>query len=93
MWGLMKEWLDGNTSSIPDNDDLEVDLCGLRYSYDSRGRLKLESKDDAKKRGVKSPDDGDALALTWAFPVRSKARDIIHSKIKPRQPAVAGMGM
>lgn len=70
MWGLMDEWLDGRTSQIPDDNVLEVDLCGLRYSYDSKGRLKLESKDDAKKRGIKSPDDGDALALTWAMPVR-----------------------
>ncbi|MGZ3339900.1 MAG: hypothetical protein ACXU9B_08990, partial [Reyranella sp.] len=29
----------------------------------------LERKDDMRKRGLASPDDGDALALTFAYPV------------------------
>jgi phage terminase large subunit len=33
---------------------------------DNRVRVKLESKKDMKKRGVDSPDDADALALTFA---------------------------
>ena len=69
MWGLMNEWMQ-TTVSIPDEDKLEIDLCGLQYSYDSSGRLKLESKEDAKKRGISSPDDGDSLALTFAMPVK-----------------------
>jgi hypothetical protein len=39
------------------------------YGYDSNQRLKLERKEDMKKRGLRSPDEGDALALTFAFPV------------------------
>ena len=73
MWGLMKEWLGEKPVQIPDDNRLETDLCGLRYNYDSKSRLKLESKEDAKKRGIKSPDDGDALALTFAFPVARPA--------------------
>ncbi len=69
MWGLMNEWMQ-TAVSIPDEDKLEIDLCGLQYSYDSSGRLKLESKEDAKKRGISSPDDGDSLALTFAMPVK-----------------------
>ena len=52
MWGLMKEWLEDQPAQIPDDDSLEIDLCGLRYTYDSKGRLKLESKDDAKIAGL-----------------------------------------
>jgi len=29
----------------------------------------LECKSDMKKRGLASPDNGDALALTFAYPV------------------------
>jgi hypothetical protein len=29
----------------------------------------LERKQDMKKRGLSSPDDGDALALTFSYPV------------------------
>lgn len=90
MWCLMNEWLDGRTSQIPDDNVLEVDLCGLRYSYDSKGRKKLESKDDARKRGIKSPDDGDALALTWAMPVRK--HQINERKFQTFRGTVKGFG-
>lgn len=90
MWGLMHDWLSAQPSQIPDNDEIEIDLCGLRYSYDSNGRLKLESKDDAKKRGIKSPDDGDALALTFAYPVRPKS--LGASSMSTFGSTVQGMG-
>lgn len=92
MWGLMKNWLNEQPVQISDDNSLEVDLCGLRYSYDSKGRLKLESKDEAKKRGIRSPDAGDSLALTFAMPVG----DMDHSsayEIDEYRPSVPGMGM
>ena len=36
------------------------------YSFDTYGRKKLESKKDMKKRGLRSPDAADAVALTFA---------------------------
>lgn len=68
MWGLMKLWLDDVPCKIPDEDSLHADLCGIRCSWDSQSRLKLERKEDMKKRGLRSPDEADALALTFAFP-------------------------
>jgi hypothetical protein len=71
-WQQLKEWLeDDGGASVPDRDDLHADLCSVRYSYDSSGRLKLERKEDMKKRGLRSPDLADALALTFAEPVSS----------------------
>jgi hypothetical protein len=35
----------------------------------TNGQLVLESKESMQKRGLASPDDGDALALTFAQPV------------------------
>lgn len=69
MWGLMKEWLEDQPASIPDDDAFQADLCGIKYAYDSNSRLKLERKEDMKKRGLRSPDEADALALTFAWPV------------------------
>ena len=91
MWGLMNDWLASPPVQIPDDDDIEIDLCGLRYSYDSNGRLKIESKEDAKKRGIKSPDDGDALALTFAYPVRTR-HHAESSRIMTFNATVSGMG-
>lgn len=71
MWGEMRLWLDNSPVEIPDHDGLHGDLIGPEYKYDSLGRLQLERKEDMKKRGVKSPDLGDSLGLTFAFPVQS----------------------
>jgi len=65
MWSEMREWL--KSASIPKDQELKVDLTALRYGFRG-GELLLESKDDAKRRGVKSPDRGDSLALTFAIP-------------------------
>lgn len=68
MWDLMAKWIkDGGI--IPNNKELKTDLCVPTYSFDAANRMKLESKDDIKKRGMSSPDIADALALTFALPV------------------------
>lgn len=73
MWGLMKEWL--RTGAIDDDKLLAADLQKPMLMSDVKGRVKLEPKDTMKKRltkmGMKanSPDDADALALTFAMPV------------------------
>jgi hypothetical protein len=64
----MKEWLLDFPCQIPDDDSLHADLCNIRYKFDSKTRLVLERKEDMKKRGIRSPDEGDALALTFAMP-------------------------
>ena len=67
MWGQMREWL--ATGAIDSHPELEIDLGGPSVVPDVRQRVKLESKEQMKKRGLDSPDDGDALALTFAAPV------------------------
>lgn len=69
MWGEMREWLKDDPCQIPDDDALAGDLCSLSYKFDSKGRYQLEKKEDAKRRGVLSPDLGDCVALTFAAPV------------------------
>lgn len=70
MWWELRDWLDGDMPvMIPDRDDLHTDLVAPQYKYDSNQRRKLESKDDIKKRGLRSTDCGDALALTFAEPL------------------------
>lgn len=63
LWWQMREALRLGGVALPPDDRLEADLTAVRFSYDSRGRLKLEAKDDLKKRLGRSPDRGDALAL------------------------------
>jgi hypothetical protein len=73
MWFMMRDWIRGG-GAIPDLVDFKQDLATPIYWYDAQGRLVLEPKDDIKKRGLPSPDLGDALALTFAQPV-ARAED------------------
>lgn len=75
MWGEMLAWLKDTPVQIPDSDSLAADLCGPQATEDSKSRTKLEKKEDMMKRGIRSPDEGDALALTFAEPVAMADRD------------------
>jgi len=74
MWMKSKDWLEDPAGArLPDRDALQADACGPTYSYDSNSRLKLESKEHMRARGAKSPDEWDAVALTFAEPVAPDA--------------------
>jgi len=79
MWWNLRDWLDGDMPvMIPDRDDLHSDLCAPFYKYDSQARRKLESKDEMKKRGMRSTDCADALALTFAEPLRVVRDEVVE---------------
>ena len=75
IWQRMKDWL--LKGSIDKDSDLEVDLLGPCLRPDSRQRIWLEAKEDMKKRGLDSPDDADALALTFAMPVKAPKKQAV----------------
>ena len=53
---------------IDDNPSVIAQLSARRYTVQGDRRIKLESKDDFKKRSRSSPDDADALAMTFGSP-------------------------
>ena len=70
MWGRLRDWLTGGM--IDEDPELHADLTAVEYGYAMRnGRdcIVLEKKEHMKARGLASPDDGDALALTFAHVV------------------------
>ena len=66
LWGKMKNWLEQRGCALPKDDDLLAELTSPRYTFNSSGKLRLESKDEMKKRGLSSPDLADACILTLA---------------------------
>ena len=74
MWWGMKEWIEQG-GSIPNDVALKQEMATPVYWFDQAGRKVLESKDEIKKRlqGGASPDLADALALTFAYPVRKRS--------------------
>jgi hypothetical protein len=71
MWNRTKEWLGLAGCIDPTDTRLEFDLTAPGYHINRQDKLVIESKEDMQKRGVDSPDDGDALALTFAASVGS----------------------
>jgi len=73
MWDNMRQWLkDGGT--IEDKQEIRNDLIAPQAWVNRHSKLQLESKEDMEKRGLPSPNYGDALALTFAQPVKRKDR-------------------
>lgn len=71
IWSKMGEWLKAG-AEIPDDPEMEVDLCGVQYGYSSKSQVQLERKEDLKARGLASPDLGDCLAMTFSVTVQPK---------------------
>jgi hypothetical protein len=67
LWSYMRDWLYQNELpvQIPDDDELHSALCSLGFKYRSNEQLLIESKDDLRARGMPSPDEADALSLTF----------------------------
>jgi hypothetical protein len=71
MWGEMADWLvdESLPVEIPDDDEMQADLCASPFDRDSNDRRVLWSKDKIKSKYGFSPDYGDAGALTFTEPV------------------------
>ena len=78
MWGEMREWL--TYGCIDDDEGLINDLTGPEYGIHVKGQIKLESKESMKKRGLPSPDDGDALAMTFAESVARRDTNMLQRR-------------
>lgn len=69
---LLRDWLHGEGVSIPDDEEIGMDLGAIPdFKESSSGLLQLESKDTIKKTFGKSTDIFDSAMLTFAEPVRS----------------------
>jgi len=66
LWWKARDWFDSRSVVIPEDDALISELVGPTYKLESSGKIKIESKDDMKKRGIKSPNKADAFCLTFA---------------------------
>lgn len=83
MWGDMREWLkDGGV--LEDGEVIHDDLVGPEAMINNKGEILLEKKEDMKRRGLPSPNEADALALTFAYPVvrKSSIKDSANTSYK-----------
>jgi len=68
LWHKAKEWFEQLNCRIPRDERLMFELCSPRYTYESSGKIRMETKAEMKKRiGHKgSPDFADSFVLTFA---------------------------
>ena len=62
----VREWFGERNCSIPNDPVLISELSAPSYKLTSAGKIGVETKDEMKARGLKSPNAADALALTFA---------------------------
>jgi hypothetical protein len=69
MWWKIRVWLEAG-GSLPKDQRYLLELSSRQCDHsNARGKMALETKDQMRARGIKSPDIADALALTFASPV------------------------
>jgi len=80
-WNLREDFEVGSVDLAPDgeDDDLAAQLGSIKWTVTSKGKIKIESKDDMRARGLPSPDRADAVVmaryrgLAWTPPPPSSA--------------------
>lgn len=90
IWGRMAEWLED--ASIPDMQDLIVEMTAMEYALNDKLQYVLESTDNVKERIGVSPDLATALAMTMADTNRV-ARLIGQEQSTPARPIRNASGM
>lgn len=67
LWFKMKAWLERRDCRLPDDKRLRDELTLVRYGFQpGSSKMKIESKDEIRKRSRRSPDVADAAVLTFA---------------------------
>lgn len=80
-WWNLRELLDpanGLVLALPPDDMLLGDLTAPKWFITSAGRIKVESKDDIKKRIGRSTDRGDAVVMAFWDPEDDQEEYLLH---------------
>lgn len=86
-WWFVRELFEANLIDLDQKDeDLAGELATLRFKRNSRGQIQIETKDEAKRRGVASPNRADALMLS-ILKVKKKKKATWGSRKKDRKAA------
>lgn len=92
MYWTIRELLIAHRIALPEDEELKWELSNIRFEFTGKEQIKLEPKDDIKKRTGKSPDRADALVLAFAKSSNSSWLPIEppkdHVAYKPNSPTL-----
>lgn len=63
MWANVQDLMQKRELKLPEDSVLVGEFSTRKYYFQSNGKIRLESKEELKKRGLRSPDRADAVAL------------------------------
>jgi hypothetical protein len=98
LWFRVREWLEARLCQLPRDEELAAELGGPRFRILSSGKLKVDSKDEIKKRGARSPDKAGQPRLRRLRRLArrgSRAGNAARRRVRRRNPAArdrAGAG-
>jgi phage terminase large subunit len=87
-WGLRERFEAGAICGFKDEQAISQ-LATIRYFYNPRGQLLIESKEDARKRGIKSPDRAEAIMLAYAGHLGSGIYEFTRRRYEESRAAAA----
>lgn len=86
IWGIMRSVIRSGLA-LPNDMALREELIAPEYSYNERSEILLEKKKDIKERLGISPDDADAIAISFAYPVvSSQLADSVEMAVSDYNP-------
>lgn len=80
LWFTGRDWLGRKDCNLAGDEALVAELVGPRFKYTSTGKKQVESKDDMRRRGVKSPNRADAFLLTLASEAITASNGTVQRK-------------
>lgn len=66
LWFRGRDWLADGMCMMAADNALKSELVAVKYHNAPSGKIVVESKDDMRKRGLRSPDLADSFLLTFA---------------------------
>jgi hypothetical protein len=83
-WWRMREEIDpdqegGSILALPPDASIKADLAAPRWELTTRG-IKIEDKDQIRKRLGRSPDEGDAIVMCLSEGARAAAAELRRSR-------------
>jgi hypothetical protein len=84
----------GSPIALPNDPGLRADLAAARYEITPRNEIKIEDKEDIKKRIGRSPDKSDAVIEAWSEGNAAVRRGLIGpgSASRSERPKFATVG-
>jgi hypothetical protein len=86
LWFRGRDWLADGTAILPRDNALKAELVAVRYAVEPSGKVKVDSKEKMRQRGLRSPDLADAFLLTFAAGEHSRPRLPGAPAYRPQRP-------